>query len=124
MSVSRTITSDLPTFALPTSVSIVVTVLALAAMYLRRDDPVGSFSFAVLAMLSSTPVLWEFYFAAVLLPLALRRPRFSIVWLVPFLLTAVHGNAHTLAFMGLLVWCGLGAPAFRMPTPAQLRPDT
>ena len=124
VTVSRKITSDLPTFALPTSVSIVVTGLALAAMYLRRNDPIGSFSFAVLAMLSSTPVLWEFYFSAVLLPLAMRRPRLSIVWLVPFLLTALHGNAHTLAFMGLLVWCGLGAPAFRMPTPAQLRPDT
>jgi hypothetical protein len=122
--VTRTIMSDLPTFALPTSVSIVVTALALAAMYLRRDDPVGSFSFAVLAMISSTPVLWEFYFAAVLLPLALRRPRFSIVWLLPFLLTAVHGNAHTLAFMGLLVWCGLGAPGLRIPMRRQLRPDT
>ena len=80
--VTRTITSDLPTFALPTSVSIIVTAVALAAMYLRRDDRVGFFSFAVLAMLASTPVLWDFYFAAVLLPLALRRPRFSIVWLV------------------------------------------
>ena len=65
MRVTRTITSDLPTFALPTSVSIIVTAVALAAMYLRRDDRVGSFSFAVLAMLASTPVLWDFYFAAV-----------------------------------------------------------
>jgi hypothetical protein len=109
--VTRTITDDLPTSVLPTTVSIVVTVLALGAMFIRRHDPVGSFSFAVLAMLSSTPVLWEFYFAAVLLPLALRRPRFSVVWLIPFLLVAVHGTAHTLAFMGLLVWCGFGAPS-------------
>jgi hypothetical protein len=82
-------------------------VLALVAMWIRRGDPVGSFSFAILAMLAATPVLWSFYFAAALLPLALRRPRFSLIWLVPLLASLIDGRWYSLVFLALVCYCAL-----------------
>ena len=113
VSVVRDVTADQPTYALPTGVGIAVTALALAAMWARRADAVGSFSFAVLAMLAASPVLWGFYFSAVFLPLALRRPRFSAAWLLPLLAVLIEGTEYRLVFFALLVWCGLGAPTLR-----------
>ena len=111
LSVARDVTTVRPTYALPTAIAVVVAALALAAMWLRRQDPVGSFSFAILAMLAAAPVLWGFYLSAVLLPLALRRPRFSPAWLVPFLAVVVQDHGYVYVFLGLLVWCGVGAPS-------------
>ena len=64
-------------------------------------------------MLAATPVLWGFYFTAALLPLALRRPRLSVAWVIPFLAAFVGGYTYTCIFLGLLVWCGIGAPSLR-----------
>ena len=97
----------------PLGVGIGVATAALIAMWFRRRDSVGSFSFAILAMLAATPVLWGFYFTAVLLPLALRRPRLSVAWVIPFLAAFVGGYTYTCIFLGLLVWCGIGAPSLR-----------
>ena len=127
LSVAHEITIDLtgPTYALPLAVSIPVTLAALAAMWVRRADPAGSFSFAVLAMLAATPVLWGFYFTAVLVPLGIQRPRLSIAWLIPFLAIGIRGDAHLVTMLGLLVWCGIGSPSIRVRLPrALLRADT
>ena len=118
VSVLRAVTANQAAYALPTAAGVTVAILGLVAMWIRRADPVGSFSFSILAMLAATPVLWGFYFSTVFLPLALRRPRFSIVWLVPFLAVIVQSHGYAIVFLGLLAWCGVGAQTARLPRPA------
>ncbi len=52
----------------------------------RGGDELRSFTCAVGAALVLTPVVWQHYLALLAVPLALARPRFGLVWLVPALL--------------------------------------
>jgi alpha-1,2-mannosyltransferase len=45
-----------------------------------------SFTLCVAVALLATPIIWLHYFALLLVPLALARPRFSAVWLLPLVL--------------------------------------
>ncbi len=42
-----------------------------------------SISLAVLAAMLGSPIVWPFYYALLLVPLAIARPRFSALWLLP-----------------------------------------
>jgi hypothetical protein len=112
LSVARDITEATrgSTYALPPALSMTVTALALAAMWIRRRHPASSFAFGVLAMLAATPVLWDFYFSAIFVPLALQRPRASVAWLVPLAMWWAHGALHVASMLLLLAWLGIGAP--------------
>jgi hypothetical protein len=56
-------------------------VLLAVALVARRDEgDVRSFSLAVLASLVLTPIVWQHYFALLVVPLALARPNLSRVW--------------------------------------------
>jgi hypothetical protein len=101
-------------------VAAVLTAAALAGCWLKRADLAGSFALAVLATMTAAPILWGFYFTAVFVVLALRRPTLSVAWGAPLVLYFVHQQDRppdTLDMLawwsvmgGLLVWCGLGAP--------------
>jgi hypothetical protein len=52
----------------------------------RRGDDERSFTCAVAATLVLSPIVWLHYLVALLVPLAILRPRFSLVWLLPVLL--------------------------------------
>ena len=112
VSVARDITEATQgsTYALPLPLSITITALALAGMWIRRHFPSSSFAFGVLAMLSATPVLWDFYFSAVFVPLALQRPRASVAWLVPIAMWWAPDALHVASMFLLLAWLGMGAP--------------
>jgi hypothetical protein len=112
LSVARDITEATrgSTYALPPALSMTVTALALAAMWIRRRHPASSFAFGVLAMLAATPVLWDFYFSAIFVPLALQRPRASVAWLVPLAMWWAPGALHVASMLLLLAWLGIGAP--------------
>ena len=58
--------------------------LAAVAFYAgrRRADSV-SLSLALLAAILGSPIVWPFYYALLLVPLAIARPRFSPLWLLP-----------------------------------------
>jgi hypothetical protein len=58
----------------------------LAFVVGRQGDDAGSVSLAVLAALLASPILWTYYFAFLLVPLALARPRFSGLWAALLLL--------------------------------------
>jgi hypothetical protein len=64
-----------------------VAVAAIVALVLlrRRGDDV-TFSAAVVAALIATPILWNHYLVLLLVPIALARPRFSPLWLLPLVL--------------------------------------
>ena len=55
-------------------------------VFARAGDEVRSFTCAVVATLALSPVVWLHYLVALLVPLAIARPRFSAIWLLPVLL--------------------------------------
>jgi hypothetical protein len=95
------------TLALPTTIAMPLTMAALAGMWLRRSDPIGSFSFATAAMLAATPVLWGYYVVAILLPIALRSPRLGWLWLVPLSMWWLDGTPQLVVAFATLAWCGI-----------------
>jgi hypothetical protein len=71
--------------------SIVVTLALLAAAaWAARDDrrtprerDVATLTFCLAAALAASPIVWVHYFLLLLVPLALARPRLSLLWFVP-----------------------------------------
>ena len=57
-------------------------VLSVTALVVaRRGADSVSISLALLAAVLASPIAWPFYFGLLLIPLAIARPRFSLVWL-------------------------------------------
>ena len=62
-------------------------VLLVACVRRGRDgDDMRAFVYAIAASLALTPILWQHYLVVLVVPLALARPRFSALWLVPIVL--------------------------------------
>ena len=57
----------------------VVAVAAFVAGSRGRDEE--SISLAIVAALLASPIVWEHYFAFLLIPLAIAKPRFSAAWM-------------------------------------------
>jgi hypothetical protein len=55
-------------------------------VYARRGDDQRSFTCAVAATLALSPIVWLHYLVVLLVPVAIARPRFSALWLLPVLL--------------------------------------
>ena len=55
-------------------------------LYARRADDERSFTCAVAATLALSPIVWLHYLVVLLVPVAIARPRFSALWLLPVLL--------------------------------------
>jgi Glycosyltransferase family 87 len=72
--------------------------LALLALALRRgrraDGDRQAFMLAIAASLALIPVVWLHYFILLLLPLALGRPRFTPLWLLPIALWVCPTKSH------------------------------
>jgi hypothetical protein len=60
--------------------------LVLGGVFARRDDDFRSFTCAVGAMLALSPIVWLHYLVLLFVPLAIARPRFSAIWLLPIVL--------------------------------------
>ena len=97
---------------------LVLGVLAACVLAGRRGDDRLSFSFAVLACVVASPIVWLHSFVLLLAPVALYRPRLSFVWVVPALLWFGSGNGNGRPWQTALV-LGVGAAAFAL---AVLRP--
>jgi len=67
--------------------------LAGCILYARRGDDRGSFTFALVAVLAFTPIVWLHYLTLLAVPIAIYRPRLSAAWAIPlaFWLYAVPG---------------------------------
>ena len=55
-------------------------------VFARRADDARSFTCAVAATLALSPIVWLHYLVVLLVPMAIARPRFSLLWLLPVLL--------------------------------------
>lgn len=60
--------------------------LVLVALFGRRDEDSRAFICAVAAALALTPALWQHYLVLLAVPLAIERPQFSAIWLLPIAL--------------------------------------
>jgi Glycosyltransferase family 87 len=77
---------------------------------LQRDDR-RSYSFAALAIVIASPIVWLHSFALLLAPLAVLRPRFSPLWLLPALLWVASGTGNGTTWQTALV-ISVGAAVF------------
>jgi alpha-1,2-mannosyltransferase len=80
------------------AIAVAAVLLALCVVFARRGDDVRSFIAALVAGLAFSPIVWLHYFVLLLVPLAIVRPRFSAVWLLPLLLwlTPLNGNGEAI----------------------------
>jgi len=60
--------------------------LLLVCAYRRRSSQEAALALVCSASLLLTPILWPNYLLIMLVPLALLRPRFGVVWLLPVIL--------------------------------------
>ena len=60
----------------------------------RRGDDRRSFVLAVVASLALSPIVWLHYFALLLVPLAISRPRFGPAWVLPIALWVVPADGN------------------------------
>jgi Glycosyltransferase family 87 len=83
-----------------------VAVLVIGLTVAMRGDERRAFVLLVAASLLLTPLVWLHYFAILLVPLAIARPRFDVTWLMPVLLigasgTGNGGTARTVLVLGV-----------------------
>jgi hypothetical protein len=67
-----------------------VLIAALAFFAGRRGADEVSVALAVLAAILGSPIVWEYYYALLLVPLAIARPRFSGLWMMLPLMYVTH----------------------------------
>ncbi len=60
--------------------------VVLCAVFARRGDDPRSFTSALGATLALSPIVWLHYLVVLLVPVAIARPRFTLLWLLPVLL--------------------------------------
>ncbi len=70
------------------------TALLVATVFVSRKDERRGFVLAVAASLAFAPIIWLHYFALLLVPLAIARPRFDAAWLLPVALLGASGTGN------------------------------
>ena len=68
------------------ALAIGVGLLVWCVVLARRQDEERAFTCAIAATLALSPIVWLHYLVALLVPMAIARPRFSLIWLLPVLL--------------------------------------
>ena len=69
-----------------TALLVGVPLLVLVARFARAGDDERSFFAAIGAALALSPIVWLHYLVLLAIPLAIARPRFSPLWLLPIVL--------------------------------------
>jgi len=57
-----------------------------ALVFARRGNDLSSFTLCIAAALALTPIVWLHYLVLLVVPLAIARPNFSSIWLLPAVL--------------------------------------
>jgi Glycosyltransferase family 87 len=83
--------AHLPLVAARILAVVVALALIAAAAYVARDErreprerDTATLTLVLAAALAASPIVWVHYFLLLLVPLALLRPRLSLLWFVPF----------------------------------------
>jgi len=108
-----------------TTVTALLCVGVVAAVIVSARSADGdrrAFAVAVLGALVATPVVWMHYYALILVPIALYRPRLSGLWFVPLALwltpSAYAEGATWRILLGLAAVGIAGAAAFGFGSPS------
>ena len=96
-----------------------VAALAACLIFGIRGDDRRSFACAVAAIIIASPLVWLHSFALLLAPLAVLRPRFSGIWLLPVLLWLASGTGNGETWQTALV-LAVGAAVFLVAVSAQV----
>ena len=100
--------------------------LVACVVFARRADDVRAFTCAVAATLALSPIVWLHYLVVLLVPLAIARPRFSAIWLLPILLWVSPKPGYAEGFQtfvpAVAVVILLGVLLARPRVPARLEP--
>jgi hypothetical protein len=88
--------------------------LALAVVHrgLRRGDDRQTLVLAVGLMLLASPLVWIHYFVLLAVPLAISRPRFSALWLLPTLMWLLPPATSVSAWQFALAWVIVGGSLY------------
>jgi alpha-1,2-mannosyltransferase len=125
---SYSIVGMVSTLGLPDAVGRVATLLVggtllgACVVLARRRDEERSFTCAVAATLALSPIVWLHYLVLLLVPLAILRPRFSLIWLLPVVLWVSPRPGYAEGyetFMPALVAVILVAVLLARPRPRQ-----
>jgi hypothetical protein len=76
---------------------------------LRQHNEIRALTLTVALALVSSPLLWSHYVALLIVPLALLRPRFDWVWVVPLLLWVSPMSWTVHLWQWLFVWVAVGS---------------
>lgn len=85
------------------TLAVTALLLVLCLRFARDDDDARAFTAAVVAALAVSPVVWVHYLVLLAVPLALVRPRFSALWLLPIVLWLVPRAGNGDGFEPFLV---------------------
>ncbi len=79
-----------------TVVIALILVAAIAYAGLVKRDELQAMTLTIALILAASPMLWNHYFTLLIIPLALIRPRFNWLWLLPVLMwiNPPNGQAH------------------------------
>jgi glycosyl transferase family 87 len=66
----------------------------------RNRDELRAFALSIVAALALSPIVWNHYLLLLFVPLALTRPRFSVIWLAS---AWIQGDGTTLGRSGLAI---------------------
>jgi hypothetical protein len=98
-----------------------VGLLVGCVVFARRQDDLRSFTCAVAATLAFSPIVWLHYLVVLLVPMAIARPRFTALWLLPVLLWASPRPGYAEGIQTFLPAIAavilLGALLWRSPRP-------
>ncbi|MFZ0042387.1 MAG: glycosyltransferase family 87 protein, partial [Solirubrobacteraceae bacterium] len=89
--------------ALCTAVAMILAIAILGLAWRLADGPDGdrrAFGLAIIAALTSTPIVWEHYMVLVFVPIALATPELSWLWLAPLAAPVVRIFSLALAPAG------------------------
>jgi hypothetical protein len=62
----------------------------------------------IILVLAASPLVWMHYFALLLVPLALERPRISLLWWLPLLMWICPATGRVDSWQEALVWLVTG----------------
>jgi len=65
-------------------------------------------TFAILLMLVASPLLWSHYFALLVIPMAINRPRMSWLWLLPLAMWACPPSYAAVFWQDAVAWAVAG----------------
>jgi hypothetical protein len=97
--------------------------LAVFALARRADGDRRAFSLAVVSAIAITPIVWQHYFALLVLPLALARPRLAWPWALLWVFWLVPGQGNEGEILSIVFATAIAGAVVAFSTLTTARPS-